>query len=455
MDQQLDSREPTWRQDRRTVILFVLAAFLIWVPEFAFFWRDEWEFLQGFRTKDPSFFFQDHYGHIKPVFKFFYFLELMGFGTNVILYSYTNILLFGICNYVVFRLVRSVSTERSAWVVAAITTLHPLMFNHLGWTFQVCITLHLLFQALAVLYFVRWAFGTDRSMLPVFAFTVLQHYSFGNGMFLPVLFAIGAFIFKKGRDRNVMAIGMTAAWLVFVAIQLIFGGDRQEGAMTPGAVPAMVRGGLYFIGAITSSTFFLREWVLGPMTPWIAGAIFLTAVVLALTNGHRDRRMGLFLVLWFGITMCSIPIVMQDSLMDRKLPHYYFALSMVPMVLIFEHALGGRWAPNRGMRRVSALGAAAAFVGIFLIDQHLKTLFSYRSMRNMQFMHKNIAEGTPYRGFDEPYFQVATPRMPEPSGLYSYWRSKDRFHMPFVADKLEAAIAAMNADTASTVSDQR
>ena len=454
MEQQLDNRARTWWQDRSTVLFFVLAAFLIWVPEYAFFWRDEWEFLQGFRTKDPSFFLQDHYGHIKPVFKVFYFLELMGFGTNVILFSYTNLVLFGICNYVVFRLVRSVSTERSAWIVATITTIHPLMFNHLGWTFQVCITLHLLFQALAVLYFVRWALNTDRSLVPVFVFTVLQHYSFGNGLFLPVLFAAGAFIFKRGRERYGMALGMILAWFVFISIQLLFGGDRQEGALAPDAIPAMIRGGLYFIGAITSSTYFLREGVLGSITPWLASGIFLVAVVLAFTNKQRDRRLALFLTLWFVITMCSIPIVMQDGLVNKKLPHYYFALSMVPMALIFEHALGNRWSLGPKLRSALAASALIAFVGIFMIDQHLKTLFSYRSMRNMQYMQKNIAEGTPYRGFDEPYFIVAVPRMPEPSGLYMYWRSKDLFRLPFVPDKLETAIAKLNADSARTATEK-
>ncbi len=44
-------------------------AFLLWCPDFAFFWRDEWEFMGSFRNFQWSMLLTAHYGHVLPLFK--------------------------------------------------------------------------------------------------------------------------------------------------------------------------------------------------------------------------------------------------------------------------------------------------------------------------------------------------------------------------------------------------
>jgi hypothetical protein len=158
---------------------------------------------------------------------------------------------------------------------------------------------------------------------------------------------------------------------------------------------------------------------------------------MAWLNRGRDWRTVAFLLAWFLCCTCSIPLVMQDDIFGRTLPYYYFALATVPVLLIAEHALGGRVVTGTSVRKMLLIAGGLFVVGAFLLDQYAKGLFSYRAMRNRQYMMRNLQEGTPYSGFDEPYFREVPSRMPEPSGLYRYWASKDLFRMPDVPEHLE------------------
>lgn len=428
------AHQPTYQLPEWSIMAFFIGmAFVFWKTDFSFFWRDDWNFLDRMRHFSWTYLFEDHVGHVTPLFKLTYYLQLQVFGTNTIFFSYTNILFFGLYNYVIFRLARSIMSIASAWVVAIALTIHPLMFNHVTWTFEQCITFHFLFQVLAVVYFIRWTkAGAQKDLALALLFTIVQNYYFGNGLFIPLLFTAGAVLFRKERLHWGAIVGSLVLFLLFVIVQLSLGGTRGTSAITLASVPDMIQYGFYFLGLSTSRIFILQEWVLGPATPWLTGGFFIGLAVVAVLRKDRDRRLAWFHVIWFILAFCSIPIVKQATLAENTLPHYYSVLAVIPMAFIIEHAIGGHLFWTRLPKSLVA-GASIALVSlVFLIDQQLKDTVSFRSFRNKQQMAKAILEGTPYIGFDDPYFTPDSTDnydVEDPVGIYNEWRSRDRFRL--------------------------
>lgn len=416
-----------------TAALIVGMAFLFWRPDFAFFWRDEWEFLDSFRNFQWSMLATPHYGHVIPLFKLLYLGELHVFGTNAIFYAYLNILFFALGNYALFRLARRITSVASAWILTLVLTAHPIMFNHLGWAFEQCISLQLLFQALAVGSFVRWTGGAGpKYWVYAFTITIIQAYIFGNGLFLPLLFIAGAFLLGPATERKRVASAFLLLFLAFTAIQLLFGGERSQLAATPEALWGMLAGGTHLLGVNASRYLFIQEHALGRVTPWLAIGFFLLCVILALTNKKRDRRIAVFHLIWFAVTFCSIPIVIGNKLITlSSVPHYYSILSLAPVLFIVEHAFAGRSLVPSMSRPIRLALYTMLFSTVFLLDQQLKEITAFRSFRNQQLMMKSLQDGTPYYGLDDPYFSATRYRVKDPAGIYAYWRSKDRFRSPF------------------------
>ncbi|MBK9762489.1 MAG: hypothetical protein IPO87_03780 [Flavobacteriales bacterium] len=422
----LSNRLPEWS----ILAVFIGMAFIFWKTDFNFFWRDDWNFLDSMRHFSLAYMFENHVGHVTPLFKLTYYLQLKVFGTNTIFFSYTNILFFGLYNYVIFRLARSIMSTTSAWVVAIALTIHPLMFNHVSWTFEQCITFHFLFQVLAVAYFMRWTrTGVQKELVLSFLFTIIQNYYFGNGLFIPLLFTAGVLLFRKERIQWGAFVGSLVLFLLFAIIQLILGGTRGTSAVTLTSVPDMIHYGFYFLGLSTSRIFILREWALGPITPWLTGGAFIGLALIALLRKERDRRLAWFHIIWFVLAFCSIPIVKQGTLAENTLPHYYSVLALIPMVFIIEHAVGGLSFWSRIPKRAMTLASIGLVAVVFLIDQQLKDTVSFRNFRNRQQMAKAILEGTPYIGFDDPYFTPDNYDVEDPVGIYTEWRSQDLFQL--------------------------
>jgi hypothetical protein len=417
-------RSPEWL----IALICVVGAFLFWKMDWNFFWRDDWDLLARMRHPSLGMLMENHFGHVIPVFKLSFYLQLRAFGTNAIWFSYVNLLAFGMSNYMVHRLARRFTTASSAWVVVSVLTMHPIMFSHLTWTFQQCITFHILFQVLAVLYFLDWVLkkrGSDfaRSLL----FTALQNYCFGNGLFLPMLFVIGIVLFRKGalEWRFIVAYLMLEA--AFILVQLFVGGARGTSGLGVAALPAVVSYGLCFLGFSMSRIFLIREWVMGSATPWICGGAFIAFAVMAFFRKDRDRRYLLFHMVWFSVAFCSIPIAVREGLGEAGLPHYYSVLSIIPMAFIVEHALGGRGILQRVRGKTLVVACSLAVLLVFYIDQQLKDTASFRSFRNQQLMFQAIQDGTPYEGFDDPYFRDGRSRVGDAREVYAYWRQRDLF----------------------------
>jgi len=418
---------PEWTR----ALTLVSLAFLVWRMDFNFFWRDDWNFLEDMRHVSWAYFIQDHFGHVKPLFKLTYYIQLRLFGTNAIFFSYMNILFLGLCNYLVYRIMRTIATDHSAWLTAVLLTIHPVMFQYVGWSFEQCISLHLLFQVLAVYHFLLWhRDGKDLRLIAVALLTVVQNYFFGNGLFIPLLFGAGVLLFADHGRKIKVAIAFLLLFAFFMVVQITFGGDRGSVDLTFSALPGMISGGIHLLGVNSARLFFIHERLAGSATPWIATLLFTALVVLALMRQDRDRRLAWFHMLWFLLAFCSVPIVRRDELAHMAIPHYYTVLAAVPFAFLVEHAVGGspRWKliPARIWKPLAVLGT----IGILLLDQELKGIMSFRHFRNEQMMMKSLQDGSPYHGFDDPYFSTSKIYVVDPVGIYAHWRPKDLFRSP-------------------------
>lgn len=412
------------------ILLLITLAF--WRVDVNFFWRDDWNFLDGMRSPSASYFIQHHFGHVKPLFKLAFFAQLKLFGTNAIFFSYFNLLFVAIGAYAMLRLCLQLTSPLSAWVTTLLLLVHPLLFNHVGWTFEQCISQHLLFQVFAVGSFITWVrHRRQRDLFATFACTIAQNYCFGNGLFLPLMFVAACPLLLEGwRGHWRVMLGFFGLFLAFALVQVLLGGDRAGMPHTLADMVGLVQGGMYLLGVDMARIFFIHEHALGGLTPWLAIAGFVGLVLIALLRKDRDRRMLWFHVCWFLVAFSSVPIVRRGDLVLAVIPHYYSILCMVPFGFIAEHALGGAAIWGRIPRKVLLTGAGIALVGVFLLDRQLMAMVSFRSFRNEQAMMRSLQDGTPYKGFDEPYFRAEHDKVEDPLGIYRYWRERDPFRMP-------------------------
>jgi len=417
--------------DWRAFMVLLLVTLAVWRVDVNFFWRDDWNFLDEMRNASLGYFLADHFGHVKPLFKLAFYAQLMVFGTNAIFYAYYNLVFVALGSYATLRLLLSLTGSTSAWVTTLAVLLHPIMFNHVGWTFEQCISQHLFFQILAMSYFLRWTNSRRSADLVVtIVFTIVQNYFFGNGLFVPLHFAVGCLLMLPREAWLRTILPFLLLFVGFVMVQLVLGGDRAGAPGSLSDILGIFTGGFYLLGLDTARVFFIHERALGSLTPWLSGGAFIALVLFAVTRQDRDPRKAWFLVVWFLITFCSVPIVRKGDLVGQMIPHYYTILCMVPLGLVVEHALGGRafWslAPRRGLLAVTAV----ALSGVFLLDRQLMSMVSFRSFRNEQAMMRSLQDGTPYKGFDEPYFRAEVDKVEDPLAIYRYWRERDRFRLP-------------------------
>jgi len=413
--------------------ILVCAAFAFWRADFNFFWLDDWEFLDRFRHFEWSYLFTQHHGHVIPLFKLTYLIQLHLFGTNAIYYSYLNILFFSCGNYALFRLARSITTSTSAWVLAIVLSVHPIMFKHLGWSFEQCISLQLLFQAIAVGLFIQWCRTSEmRYWVLALAATVVQNYFFGNGLFLPLLFVAGSFLIGPEKGRKRVASAFLMLFMLFALVQMLLGDAQSTISFSIMSLVGICAGAFHLLGINSARIFFVHEHLLGRITPWLAFGSFTLFVVAAFMNKVRNPRMALFHLIWFLVVFCSVPIVRGNELIAKTtIPHYYSILALAPMLFLIEHALAGRPILRRASPTLLLVTASLTLSVIFLLDQQLKEISSFRNFRNQQMMMRCLEEGTPYYGFDDPYFTATEYIVKDPAGIYAYWRSRDRFRSSF------------------------
>lgn len=220
-------------------------------------------------------------------------------------------------------------------------------------------------------------------------------------------------------------------FLIFIGIQILWGGSRGTSVLAISAIPAMLIGAAHLFMLDTTRTLVLSETVIGAYTPWLTSILFLCFVIFAFLRKDRDPRLALFHLTWLVCVFCSVPIVRQDTLLYQEIPHYYSILVIVPMFLLIEHAIGGSRALVRVPKPLAFPILAMMIVVVLLLDLELKNLFSFRHFRNQQALVTGMLQGGEYVAFDDPYFTNERQKVDNPIAIYSYWSERTKFSQPF------------------------
>lgn len=425
-----------WFSGWRALIPIQLIVLSFWNIDFAFFWKDDWVFMHNMIGMDMDYLVANYYGHIMPIFKIYYFFLLNLFGTSALAFSYVGKFLFACCGLALLALAMRITSKRMAWAMTIAFLIHPLAFEQVEWIFEQCISLHLLFQILSVYFFLRWvSSGTARDLWVMVLLTSLQNYSFGNGLFIPLLFVFGIFLLcPSGQRRRQGVSAFLLLFILFIAIQMVFGGPRATMPRSVAEIMGIFAGGFKLFTIDAARWFFIRENLLGHLTPVLGLAISLGLLALAFTRRDRDRKLAVFHALWFLFTFCSVPIVMGSKVLEREdVPYYYSTLCMIPVLFIAEHAIGGRRFWKHVPRPLLPALLTLLLGGVFLLDRELARMVSFRNYRNQQALLRSIKTNTPFHGFDDPaiYHPKLNIGIDDPVGVYRYWIGFNRFGSPF------------------------
>ncbi|MGC4022136.1 MAG: hypothetical protein QM734_09440 [Cyclobacteriaceae bacterium] len=412
--------------------VLTLAIFACWGNSYTFFWRDEWNFLSEFREIHFGFFFQPFNGHIKPIFKLFYFLESQLFGINTVFYNITNLLIYSVAIYFTYVLATESSPEKEdgkskimAFGLAFVVALHPINFNHLLWSFQVSQSLYILFQVLCVLYFVKYVQSDSKKYLILsILFLLMQNYSFGNGLFMPFVFLGYAILFKK-RDKIKLVAIYFFIFMATIMIQALCG--NPDGLILK-AIHNWYAILVEFINFLDINVCRIFTIIDGLHRFHFLGiALFAAFVFYGYSRKSVNKEVLTIYLLWFIINCVSIPIVRQDS---AKVPHYYTVMSLIPVCFIVYLIAYDSLSSFAAQRKSISFGILSTIcVAFYIIDARMVSIFSRRNALNEQCLKSSIEKKIKYYAYDDPYFSEETDafRVDDVQEIYLYWKGRTKF----------------------------
>ena len=417
------------------VIIFLfltLIIFSFWKLGHNFFWRDEWDFLSDFRNFSFSYFFKSFNGHIKPVFKIFYWMEVTFFGLNANLYSYANLIVFACAIFFVFKLIHYSffvfkGRTRKSWIQVVapvlIAATHPINFNHLLWSFQVSQSLFLLFQICSLYYFMRFLHEKNSSyLLLTFFFIILQNYSFGNGIFYSLCFvSFSIFFVKEPLTRIKLSVSFISLFLGFLIVQSLFGLEKDQLSGFFHNIGSIIKAFIFMIDLNIVRTFFIADFPAYQFK--IFGLLVLITILLVgIRNKRSDKSLLWLYFSWFIANSVSIPITRPNIIDLQTVPHYYTVMSIIPLLLLTSESFTDLH--QFFSLRIKLSGLIILLLVFFLIDNRMVSVFNIRNLRNELALLKAVENNTTYVAFDDPYFTHSVTRIKDPKEIYLYWKKR-------------------------------
>jgi hypothetical protein len=410
-------------------LVIVAAVFLCWGNTYSFFWRDEWTFLSDLRSVDIAWFFRPFNGHIKPLFKALYFLEVHVFGINTVFYLLTNLFVYAIAVYglrLVFLRVSTPSTrvatpEIVASALAVLVVAHPTNHNHLLWSFQVSQSLFMLFQVWAVLCFIRFiASGKSSDFWSSILLITCQNYSFGNGLFFSLLFATCTLLFGTAKKTRA-ALLYLLLFCVTIAVQVA--GNPNGLVDRALQQPSTVIVGIFRLLDVSIARTFSIADLPSNRLPFVSLGVFIAFVAYGYSREYVNKLYLTIFSLWFLLNSLSIPIARPGL---SQFPSYYSVMGLMPLALCAWTIVGNRMTTVIERRPRRTLVAAVAVLAMFyVVDVRMSYIFSRRNALNEQYVKDSIRNDDPYRPYDDPYFVEGEGfRVKDVKDVYLYWRSR-------------------------------
>ncbi len=383
--------------------LFMLVSFATWKMSDSFFWRDEWRFLDEFRNVDFAMFFLSHGGHVKPFFKLIYFIELLIYGNNAILYHYSNLFFHGILIFLFYKTLLQFNLTKTYSIIAAcLFGVHPVFFNNLLWSFQICQTLHMLFSLASILFLLKYSSSYKINDLLVSAtFMILQNYSFGNGLFYPLLyifFAILIYLNKSKKQFNLFYMGLVM-FLAFIVVQTALSSQKVGVKNILTGFFDILISFIHFTKINVTRYIFIKDEFIQNYIQYLALLFILLFLVYTFFNYFKEYKNEILLItLFFALSSISIPIA-RPNIMNDKIPFYYSVMPFVPFALLISIALGRLYIKLKFV-------ALILFLSYFAIDQRMVVLFSERHTKNKIALLKSFQENNTYTPFDDPAIKM-------------------------------------------------
>lgn len=404
-------------------IILLLLVIAYWKMGTNFFWRDDWACMYIFKEWGLGYLSQSYAGHFFPLFYIVYCAELYLFGVNADLYHYVNLLAYaGLC-FSFFLLCHYTSKNKLlSFVFTFYLLAHPLNFMMVLHTYELCEIIHILFQILFVLYFLKYLENKSPKHL-IFSCALLffQAFFYDNGLLMPLLVIVASWIYNlKKQNGIIFSIIFLMLTFLFLFIHYYFIGKttlQQSPHMFSLAkifedLPLVIWAFIKFASITVSRSFLLFDKLIGETGCIIFSFLFFSFIFYCSYKIKEVRKDMVFALYWMILTCIAIPIVRYKIIF---FPYYYSCLSLAPVLYILFIVLKGINEHSSRFLIIEkfknnfikynpayALTAAIFFILIFIADQHLVNIFEYRNIKNKEAMELAIKNNTAFQPFDDP-----------------------------------------------------
>jgi hypothetical protein len=380
--------------------LFITIALLCWFDWQAFFWRDDWVFIDDYLNKNfLDFIFTAYNGHVKPLFKLVYYSQLLFFGKNALFFQMTNVVFFGLLAYIFSLILREVSFKENksfAIYTAVLMCAHPGFGSITLWIFAICIILQLLFQALAILFYFKFIKDntTPQNYFLFILFVIVQNYFFGNGLFFPLLFIFHQFLENRFKINKPIIILLTIQ-LLFVLIQN-FSSNQSIGIHYIFQNNIEILKSFFTLLFISSARFFFIKQEINSVLICASTLIFLWVCYWSL---KKNKNMFLFGFVYLILASVSIPIARLG--LTKSFSYYYSVLLFPAFFFLFYTAISSF---NLKYIKPIVLTGSIVLFSYFVLDVQVKRIYSYRNFKNKENLLNAIHYSKEhYYPFDDPF----------------------------------------------------
>lgn len=393
---------------KAVLLFFVALSLLLWTDPFVFFSRDDWTFIMEYASdKTASQFFSEAHGsHVLPLFKILYYIEMKVFGHNAILYQIVSLIMWGIGSFALYRIFSYISDNNTlSLIVASIFCIHPNFGDIMYWIFQQGVIVHLSFQILTVLFYLKYIKSdTQKDMWSFLILLVTQNYFFGNGIFMPILFS-AHYLYEKRKFSAVIAY-MMVLQMIFVIVQKMF-------SVQDFTIMQILENWLLSLRTFTNlilvsvtRMFFVKQFGSTALTA-LSMAIYIVLMYFAF---KKNKSLFLFGIGYIFFANISMSIARTDILKyEFDLIHYYYTiLIFAPLFFIAFMGLSKIVEMELKINKVLQYGTTLYVVGLLLLNVQVKKIFSYKNFKNKEAINNAVIYGkVNYFPFDDGMYYGA------------------------------------------------
>lgn len=377
--------------NKSILLFFVLSSLFIWHNTFSFFLGDDWSFIFDYAEGKSftDYVFAAHGGHVIPLFQTFYTTELILFGKNVICFQFLSVLMWGLTSFILYSVFIQISSGGYSKIIAIIISLlfclHPNSADVVYWVFQQGVILHLLFQALTILFYIKFIKENSTKHFTLFIlFLFFQNYFFGNGVLFPGLF-LGHYLLEKRKINDKFIFILLFFQLLFIFVQKSL--SLQEINFTilfENRLDVVIS--FFKLVYVSLVRFFFIKQVGGNLMVFLSLILFTIICFLAYRN---EKRFFSFALLYLIISSISIPMArFQIASFDPIRIHYYYSVLLFPPLFFLLFLAVSKSSLQH--TRILLLISSVYLIGFYFVNIQAKRIYAYKQFKNKEALNNAI-----------------------------------------------------------------